>query len=65
MLFMKGTFINPETGKKVSGGAAQLMIIKHNGGWDKHHQKYTKRVTEIVLNDVENEFRRSSIRRIK
>ncbi|WP_099364479.1 hypothetical protein [Fredinandcohnia onubensis] len=62
---MKGSFINPESGKRVSGGAAQLMIIKHNGGWEKHHQKYTEKVTETILKDFENDFRRSGIRRVK
>lgn len=31
---MKGKIYNEETGKWISGGAAQLHTIKKNGGWN-------------------------------
>lgn len=31
---MKGKIYNEETGKWISGGAAQLHTIKKSGGWD-------------------------------
>lgn len=66
---MKGKFFNPETGKVVSGAAAQQMIIKHDGGWDEHHRKFAVKVAEETtiqyLNELENDFRRSGIRLVK
>jgi hypothetical protein len=67
--FMKGKFYNPETGKWISGGAAQQMIIKKNGGWDEHHrsivEKVTVKVTNEILDELEINFRRSNIRAVK
>ncbi|MFJ7979152.1 hypothetical protein ACIQ1D_02420 [Lysinibacillus xylanilyticus] len=66
---MRGKFFNPGTGKQVSGAAAQQMIIKHNGGWEEHHQKFAERVAEETtiqyLKELETDFRRTSIRIVK
>lgn len=70
---MKGSFINPVTGKRVSGAAAQQMIIKNNGGWDSHHLKYAESVanrvaqemTEKFLNESSKNMRRAAFRLVK
>lgn len=66
---MKGTFYNPNTGKQVSGAAAQQMIIKHDGGWEAHHQKFADAIVQEMassyLNQLEQEFRQTAIRRVK
>lgn len=66
---MKGKYYNPNTGKYVSGAAAQQMFIKHNGGWDEHHQKFAeavaKEVTQAYLAHLEQDVRKTAIHRVK
>lgn len=70
---MKGSFINPVTGKRVSGGAAQQMIIKNNGGWESHHMKFAESVakqvaqemTEHFLSESSKNMRKASLRIVK
>lgn len=63
---MKGIFYNSKTGKKVSGAAAQQMLIKNNGGWVEHHKKFKAMLdedyTQRYLATFEIELKRSNIR---
>lgn len=66
VIFMKGKFVNPETGKLVSGAAAQQMIISNNGGWEAHHEKFERFIKEDLtkkfLAETEAEHRRNAFR---
>lgn len=53
---MNGRFFNPDTGKKYSGGAAQLRTIKNNGGWEEHHRKLSEAVAKAVAEEVTKRF---------
>lgn len=57
---MNGKYLNPKTGKRVSGAAAQQMFIKNNGGWESHHKKFENMIkedlTEKFLSLLETEF---------
>lgn len=65
MVLMKGTFYNPETGKWISGTAAQLHYIRLQGGWEKYHEKLGSRITKAVVEEMENEFRKPDIHIVK
>ncbi|HFJ9368466.1 MULTISPECIES: hypothetical protein [Bacillus cereus group] len=62
---MKGKIYNDETGKWIAGAAAQQHIIRKNGGWEAHHEKFANRVTKIVLEEMESEYRKPKLRIVK
>ncbi len=41
-----------EDGKKVCGAAAEQHIIKQNGGWDPHHEKFAEETQEIMFKEL-------------
>ena len=49
-----------EDGKKVCGAAAEQHIIKQNGGWDPHHEKFAEETQEIMFKELAKKQVRTS-----
>ena len=62
---MKGKIFNEETGKWISGGAAQLHTIKTNGGWDQHHLGLAKKAAEYAVEEMNREAHKPLLKRVK
>lgn len=62
---MKGKIFNSETGKWISGGAAQLHTIKKNGGWDNYRMKIAIRAAENAVEEMDREALKPRLKRVK
>ena len=52
-------------GRTVYGGAAQLHIIKDDGGWDEHHRKFAARVIDTVMKEYDKELAKRNLSILK
>lgn len=63
---MKGKIYNEETGKWISGGAAQLHIIKKSGGWKNFIGKIVTNVAEATAKaTVKEAFKEIDLREVR
>lgn len=52
-------------GRIIYGAAAQQHIIKEDGGWDAHHQKFAERVAKIAVREYGKDLTKESFKVVK
>lgn len=57
---MANKWYENDDGKKVYGAAAEQHIIKQNGGWDAHHEKFAEETQEIMFKELAKKQVRTS-----